>query len=61
MYDDGIAQLAEDVDVAVVEVGAADPPNLVLLVVLDDNGDARRGLVLRHVDAAARAFCEQMW
>lgn len=61
MHDDGIAQLAVYVDVAVVEVGAADPPDLVLLVVLDDNGDARHGLVLRHVNAAAGAFCEHMW
>lgn len=62
MDDDGVGQLTEHVDVSVVEIGAPNLPNLVLVVVLHEDGNAGGRLVLGYVDAAARAcvaFCKK--
>lgn len=55
MDDDGVGQLAEHVDISIVEVPAPYLPDFVLVVVLHDHGNAGDGLVLSHVYAAAGA------
>lgn len=62
MDDDAVAQLAEHVDVSVIEVGASDLPDLgPIVTVLHNDGNAGGGLVLGYVDAAARAFDKTTW
>lgn len=62
MDDDAVGQLAEDIDVSVVEIGAPNLPDLVLVVVFHDDGDAGGRLILGYVDAASTArvaFCKK--
>lgn len=62
MDDNGVAQLAEHVDVAVIEVGASNLPDLgPIVTVLHDDGNAGGGLILGYVDAAAAAFDKTTW